>query len=76
MTEPLEFLQDVSKLELRRGDVLVFRTKLLLDKDQIAAIKARIDYAIGDVISEIGVKVIVLTGDFDIAVLRKEASQC
>jgi len=71
--DPLEYIKDVSRLELAAGDILIFRTKMMLDKDQVKTISERINNIIGDRLKELDVKLLILTGDFDIAVLRKEA---
>jgi hypothetical protein len=74
-TDPLEMLEHVGRLELKPGDILVFRSKLMLDKDQVNALWERIEEHLGAYLREWGVKSIVVTCDMDVGVLRKGATQ-
>lgn len=72
--DPLEYLVDLSKLELNPDDILVFRFKQLLDKDQVEAIRNRIDAQIGERLANMRVKTLIMTGDAELAVLRREVA--
>ena len=58
----------VGKLTIRPGDFLVLATPLMLDKDQVQLLRERAEEQFKD----LGVKVVILTSGFNIAVLRKE----
>jgi hypothetical protein len=71
-TDPLEILEHVGRLELKPGDILVFRSKLMLDKDQVNALRERIEEYLGAHMREWGVKSIIVTCDMEVGVLRKD----
>lgn len=58
----------VGKLIVRPGDFLVLKTGLLLDRNQVTALRKVAD----DQFKGLGVRIAVLTGDMSLAVLRKE----
>jgi len=70
--DPLEYIVDVQRLDIRQDDILVIRTDYLLNKEQVTAVRERLEEAIGDRLKEWNVRILVLTGAFDMAVLRKE----
>jgi hypothetical protein len=65
-----ELRYSVGKLELRPDDVIVAKTDMLLDAEQTVAIRDRLYNHLRD--AGIENKVLILTGNMDIAVLRKE----
>jgi hypothetical protein len=73
-TDPLEMLEHVGRLELKPGDILVFRSNLMLDKDQVNALRDRIEELLGAHMREWGVKHIIVTCDMDVGVLRKDSN--
>jgi hypothetical protein len=58
----------VGKLTIRPGDILVLRTELLLDKEQISVVRERA----AEQFKDLDVKIVVVTAGMEIAVLRKE----
>lgn len=60
----------VGRLTIRPGDILVLRTDLFLNKEQVEFLRDRMDEQFKD----LGVKVVVLTSGLEIAVLRKEVA--
>jgi hypothetical protein len=59
----------VGRIRLEPGDILVVKTKLLLDKDQIAYISEQVRNFVPDN------RVMVLTADLDLAVLSAQEAR-
>lgn len=59
----------IAKLELRPGDMLVWQTDLILDKDQIAAIRDRLREQLAPL--NMQNRVLVLSAGAKLAILRK-----
>jgi hypothetical protein len=72
MTDPLEFIEHISRLELRPGDVLVVRSERDLDSRIAGELHDRVMETIGERMKQMDVKVMILTSGLELSIIRKD----
>jgi len=71
--DEIEFIQNMQKLEFNDGDLIVLKAKHLLSHQEYKDISMMIE----NVVEQMGIKnkFIILDGDLDIGILRKEINE-
>jgi hypothetical protein len=60
-----KWIKKVKRVRLKKGDLLVLRTELILDRDQIKSLRDNAK-------EQFGKRVVILTAGLDLLILRRE----